>query len=153
MRDKVLIIAEAGVNHNGSMDLARQLIDKASDAGADIVKFQTFKANKLVSKYAKQATYQKANLKSKDDSQFEMLKKLELDESMHLELIEYCSFKGITFLSTGFDEESIDMLDKLGMPFYKIPSGEITNKPYLQHIARKRETCNSQHRNGRFKRD
>lgn len=137
MRDEVLIIAEAGVNHNGSMDLARQLIDKAAEAGADIVKFQTFKASKLVSKEAKQAAYQKTNLKSNDDSQFEMLKKLELDEAMHTELIQYCAQKRITFLSTGFDEESIDMLDKLGIPFYKIPSGEITNKPYLQHIAKK----------------
>ncbi|OIP02568.1 MAG: N-acetylneuraminate synthase, partial [Bacteroidetes bacterium CG2_30_33_31] len=81
--------------------------------------------------------YQKANLKNSDDSQYNMLKRLELDEAMHIELIDYCQQKGITFLSTGFDEESVDMLDRLGVPFYKIPSGEITNKPYLQHIARK----------------
>ncbi|PIX06558.1 MAG: N-acetylneuraminate synthase, partial [Flavobacteriales bacterium CG_4_8_14_3_um_filter_35_10] len=91
----------------------------------------------LVSKAARQAEYQKANLKNMDDSQYNMLKKLELDEVMHIELIDYCQQKGITFLSTGFDEESVDMLDRLGVPFYKIPSGEITNKPYLQHIARK----------------
>jgi len=137
MRKHVLVIAEAGVNHNGSMDLAKKLIDAASDAGADIVKFQTFKAGKLVSKAARQAEYQKANLQESDDYQYNMLKKLELDEAMHLELIDYCQLKGITFLSTGFDEESVDLLDRLGMPFYKIPSGEITNKPYLQHIAKK----------------
>jgi len=134
---RVLIIAEAGVNHNGSIKMAKQLIDVATEAGADIVKFQTFKAGKLVSKAARQAEYQKANLKNMDDSQYNMLKKLELDEAMHIELIDYCQQKGITFLSTGFDEESVDMLDRLGVPFYKIPSGEITNKPYLQHIARK----------------
>ena len=134
---RVLIIAEAGVNHNGSIKMAKQLIDVATEAGADIVKFQTFKAGKLVSKTAHQAEYQKANLKNMDDSQYNMLKRLELDEAMHIELIDYCQQKGITFLSTGFDEESVDMLDRLGVPFYKIPSGEITNKPYLQHIARK----------------
>jgi len=137
MRKHVLIIAEAGVNHNGSIKMAKQLIDVATEAGADIVKFQTFKAGKLVSKAARQAEYQKANLKNMDDSQYNMLKKLELDEAMHIELIDYCQQKGITFLSTGFDEESVDMLNRLGVPFYKIPSGEITNKPYLQHIARK----------------
>jgi len=137
MRKHVLIIAEAGVNHNGSIKMAKQLIDVATEAGADIVKFQTFKAGKLVSKTAHQAEYQKANLKNSDDSQYNMLKRLELDEAMHIELIDYCQQKGITFLSTGFDEESVDMLDRLGVPFYKIPSGEITNKPYLQHIARK----------------
>ena len=137
MRKHVLIIAEAGVNHNGSIKMAKQLIDVATEAGADIVKFQTFKAGKLVSKAARQAEYQKANLKNMDDSQYNMLKRLELDEAMHIELIDYCQQKGITFLSTGFDEESVDLLDRLGVPFYKIPSGEITNKPYLQHIARK----------------
>jgi len=137
MRKHVLIIAEAGVNHNGSIKMAKQLIDVATEAGADIVKFQTFKAGKLVSKAARQAEYQKANLKNSDDSQYNMLKRLELDEAMHIELIDYCQQKGITFLSTGFDEESVDLLDRLGVPFYKIPSGEITNKPYLQHIARK----------------
>lgn len=134
---KVMIIAEAGVNHNGSMELAKKLIDAAVGAGVDVVKFQTFKADKLVSKSAVKATYQKANMKVGDDNQYNMLKKLELDEAMHLELIAYCNKQGIAFLSTGFDEDSIDMLDRLGMPFYKIPSGEITNKPYLQHIAKK----------------
>lgn len=137
MRNHVLIIAEAGVNHNGSMELARQLIEKAAEAGADIVKFQTFKASKLVTQSAKQAEYQKANLQGNDDTQYGMLKKLEMDEAMHLELMAYCKQCGITFLSTGFDEDSIDLLDKLDVPFYKIPSGEITNKPYLQHIAKK----------------
>lgn len=132
-----LIIAEAGVNHNGDMNLAKQLIDAAANAGADFVKFQTFKAGSLVSKSAKKAVYQKENTGDGDDSQYTMLKKLELNEAMHNELIEYCKLQKINFLSTGFDEESIDMLDKLGMPFYKIPSGEITNKPYLQHIAKK----------------
>ena len=137
MRKHVLIIAEAGVNHNGSLELAKKLIDEAVNAGVDIVKFQTFKAGKLVSKAAQQAEYQKSNLKSSDDSQYTMLKKLELDESMHIELISHCKNHGITFLSTGFDEESIDMLERFGIPFYKVPSGEITNKPYLQHIAKK----------------
>jgi N,N'-diacetyllegionaminate synthase len=137
MRKHVLIIAEAGVNHNGSMDIAKKMIDAAAKAGADIVKFQTFKANKLVSKTACQAEYQKANINNSDDTQYSMLKKLELDEAQHYELINYCKKCGISFLSTGFDEESIDMLDRMGMPFHKIPSGEITNKPYLQHIAKK----------------
>ena len=134
---KTLIIAEAGVNHNGSLEKAKHLIDSAADAKADIVKFQTFKAEKLVSKSAKKAAYQQKNLNIGDDSQYAMLKKLELDEPSHIELIKYCKQKGIEFLSTGFDEESIDLLDKLGMSVYKIPSGEITNKPYLKHIARK----------------
>lgn len=137
MREHVLIIAEAGVNHNGSMELAKKLIDAAADAGADIVKFQTFKASNLVSKTAKKAEYQKQNINDGDDSQYEMLKKLELDIAMHLELITYCKEKEMEFLSTGFDEESIDLLDKLNVSLFKIPSGEITNKPYLQHIARK----------------
>lgn len=137
MRKHVLIIAEAGVNHNGSMDLAKLLIEKAAEAGADIVKFQTFKVGKLVTQSAKQAKYQITNLNSLDGSQFNMLKKLELDEAMHTELMDYCNQCGITFLSTGFDEDSIDLLDRLDVPFYKIPSGEITNKPYLQHIAKK----------------
>ena len=134
---KTLIIAEAGVNHNGSLVLAKRLIDKAAEAGADIVKFQTFKASKLATKAARKAAYQRANFQEHDDSQYGMLKKLELNEEMHLELMAYCKQCGISFLSTGFDEDSIDLLDKLDMPFYKIPSGEITNKPYLQHIAKK----------------
>jgi len=137
MNDHVVIIAEAGVNHNGSLDLAKKLIDAAAEAGADYVKFQSFKADKLVSRTAKKADYQKKNINDGDSSQFEMLKKLELNEDMHIELISYCKKKEIEFLSTGFDEESIDMLDLLGVSLFKIPSGEITNKPYLQHIARK----------------
>jgi N,N'-diacetyllegionaminate synthase len=134
---RTLIIAEAGVNHNGSMDNAFKLIDAAKEAGADYVKFQTFKANKLVTLSAKKAEYQSANMKTQDNSQFEMLKKLELDEKQHYKLKKYAEEKGIKFLSTGFDEESIDFLDKLGVDFFKIPSGEITNYPYLKHIASK----------------
>jgi len=137
MNNKVLIIAEAGVNHNGSIEIGKKLIDVAAEAGADFVKFQTFKAEKLVSKDAKKAEYQTININNEDYSQYNMLKKLELSESMHEELIAHAAHKGIQFLSTGFDEDSIDYLDKLGLPFFKIPSGEITNKPYLKHIARK----------------
>jgi len=137
MKPKVIIIAEAGVNHNGSVEIAKKLIDVAADAGADFVKFQTFKADKLVSKDAKKAEYQSINLKDADNSQYYMLKKLELSESMHEELITYASQKGIQFLSTAFDEESLDYLDQLGLPLFKIPSGDITNKPYLQKIAKK----------------
>ena len=134
---RTLIIAEAGVNHNGSIILAKELVDAAADAGADFVKFQTFKAGSLVTKIAHKAGYQITNTDNKDNSQFEMLKKLELDQSTHLELNDYCTHRGIQFLSSGFDEESIDLLDQLGMRFFKIPSGEITNKPYLKHIAGK----------------
>ncbi len=132
-----VIIAEAGVNHNGSIELAKQLIEEAAEAGADFVKFQTFKTDLLVSKIAKKAEYQKKNIGNGDDSQYAMLKKLELSEAMHHELIKHCEKCGIKFLSTGFDKESIDFLDKLNIPFYKIPSGEITNQPYLKHIAKK----------------
>ena len=134
---RTLIIAEAGVNHNGNVTLAKKLIDAAANAGADFVKFQTFKASALVSKAAVKADYQKRNTGDKDDSQFEMLEKLELDRSVYNELSQYSKSKGIQFLSSGFDETSIDLLDQLGMKFFKIPSGEITNKPYLQHIAYK----------------
>lgn len=134
---KTLIIAEAGVNHNGSLENAKKLIDAAAAAGADYVKFQTFKAHKLVSSQAKKANYQKQNVDDGEDSQLAMIKKLELSEEMHHELFEYCKTKGIKFLSSGFDEDSIDFLKKLGIDLFKIPSGEITNKPYLQHIARK----------------
>jgi len=131
------IIAEAGVNHNGSIDLAKQLIEEAAKAGADFVKFQTFKADLLVSKTAKKAEYQQKNINDGNDSQYAMLKKLELNEEMHHELINHCKQYGIKFLSTGFDMESIDFLDELDLPLFKIPSGEITNKPYLRHIAGK----------------
>jgi N,N'-diacetyllegionaminate synthase len=132
---RAIIIAEAGVNHNGSMELAKKLIDAAAEAGADYVKFQTFKAEKLVSMTAQKAEYQAKNTNEGDNSQYNMLKKLELSDLMHHELIDYCTLKGISFLSSGFDEESIDYLDNLGINLFKIPSGEITNKPYLQHIA------------------
>jgi N,N'-diacetyllegionaminate synthase len=137
MNDKTIIIAEAGVNHNGSLLLAKKLIDVAVDAGADYVKFQTFKTETLVTRVARKATYQTKNINDHDEFQFEMLKKLELTESMHEELIAYSKLKGIKFLSSAFDNFSIDFLDNLGIELFKIPSGEITNKPYLQHIAHK----------------
>ncbi len=132
---RVFIIAEAGVNHNGSIELAKQLIDVAAEAGVDAVKFQTFKAEKLVSKNAGKADYQKENMRESDDSQFNMLKKLELDLDTHNELISYCNSKNIMFLSTPFDHDSIDMLNELQLPIFKIPSGEITNLTYLRHIG------------------
>jgi N,N'-diacetyllegionaminate synthase len=132
----VFIIAEAGVNHNGSTELAKKLIDAASDAGADAVKFQTFKAEKLVSRDAKKAAYQQENMQEASDSQFAMLKKLELDVATHKELIAYAKSKNIMFLSTPFDLESIELLDDLGLEIFKVPSGEITNLPYLRAIAR-----------------
>ncbi|MBW3544679.1 MAG: N-acetylneuraminate synthase [Bacteroidetes bacterium] len=137
MQNRTLIIAEAGVNHNGDINLAKQLIDVAAQAGADFVKFQTFKADKLVSKEAKKADYQEKNLNDGDQSQYNMLKKLELSEDQHHELLQYSQVKGIKFLSTGFDEESIDFLEQLGIALFKVPSGEITNLPYLKHIASK----------------
>ena len=130
----VFIIAEAGVNHNGSVDLAKKLIDAASISGADAVKFQTFKAENLVSKNAKKADYQKQTTNA-SESQFDMIKKLELDISMHKELVAYCQEKDIMFLSTPFDHESVKMLNVLGLEIFKIPSGEITNLPYLRHIG------------------
>lgn len=133
--NKIFIIAEAGVNHNGSLDLAKKLIDVAVDAGADAVKFQTFKADKLVSKSAQKADYQKQTTLA-EESQYEMIKKLELDENVHRELIRHCIEKQIMFLSTPFDHDSIDMLNAFKMPIFKIPSGEITNLPYLRHIGR-----------------
>mgnify|MGYP003682126345 FL=1 len=133
-KDKTLIIAEAGVNHNGSLDIAKKLIDVAYEAGADYVKFQTFKSENLVKKNAKKASYQIDNTKN-SHSQFSMLKKLELSEKNHQILIKYCKQKNVKFLSTAFDFDSINFLkDKLD--FYKIPSGEITNLPYLEKVAR-----------------
>jgi len=131
----VFIIAEAGVNHNGSVSLAKKLIDVAVVAGVDAVKFQTFKAENLVSKNAKKADYQKENMNDGDDSQFNMLKKLELDIDTHNELIDYCNKKKIIFLSTPFDHDSIDMLNDLKLLIFKIPSGEITNLLYLRKIG------------------
>ena len=132
--NKVFIIAEAGVNHNGSIDLAKKLINVAADSGVDAVKFQTFKAATLVSKNAQKANYQKETTDS-NESQFEMIKKLELDIDTHKKLIAYCKEKNITFLSTPFDHDSIDLLSGLGLDIFKIPSGEITNLPYLRHIG------------------
>jgi len=131
---KVFIIAEAGVNHNGSIETAKKLVDVAVEAGADAVKFQTFKAESLVSKYASKADYQKRTTDA-DESQFEMIKRLELSEADHRELIDYCRDKGIVFLSTPFDIESADFLNSLGLETFKIPSGEITNLPYLRKIG------------------
>lgn len=129
-----IIIAEAGVNHNGDLDTALRLVDAAVLAGADIVKFQTFKANSLVTLNADKAAYQKKTTDA-SESQFLMLKKLELTLDMHLKLIEYCRFKDIKFLSTPFDKDSVNLLSKLGQSLWKIPSGEITNLPYLRLIG------------------
>ena len=129
-----LIIAEAGVNHNGDINLAKKLIDVAAEAGVDYVKFQTFKAENLVSKNAKKAEYQKINA-GENDTQLEMLKKLELTLEDHHELIDYCNEKKVAFFSTGFDLQSLDLLYQLGLRLYKVPSGEITNLPYLRKVA------------------
>ena len=134
--NKTIIIAEAGVNHNGSIDTAFDLIDVASAAGADIVKFQTFKAKTLVTPSASKADYQK-QFTGAQESQFEMIKKLEISKEMHTQLISRCSNRGIRFASTGFDVESIDQLVDLGAEFLKIPSGDITNLPYLRHVGSK----------------
>jgi N,N'-diacetyllegionaminate synthase len=131
----VKIIAEVGVNHNGSIELAKKLIDVAAEARADFVKFQTFKAETLVTKTADKAEYQK-EITDTDESQFEMIKKLELDRKTHQELIDYCKIKNIQFLSTAFDHDSIELLAELNIPLFKIPSGEITNLPYLRHIGK-----------------
>ncbi len=130
----VFIIAEAGVNHNGSVELAKELIDIAVDAGADAVKFQTFKSELLVSKKAEKAAYQQATT-GEDESQFEMIKRLELDIDTHHTLMAYAKERGIMFLSTPFDLESVDLLNELGLRIFKIPSGEITNLPYLRKIG------------------
>ena len=139
MNNKVLIIAEAGVNHNGSYENAKNLILAGAEAGVDYVKFQTFKASKLVSRDAEKAEYQRRNTNDESTSQFEMLKKLEMPEIWHYDLIKYAETLGVKFLSTGFDEESIDFLDSINIDLFKIPSGEITNKPFLEHIAKKKK--------------
>ena len=131
---RTLIIAEAGVNHNGDIAKAKALIDKGAEAGVDYVKFQTFKAEKLVTKQAKRASYQDKNTQD-NDSQYEMLKKLELSQALHQELMDYCNQKGVKFLSTGFDSESLVFLAQLGITIAKVPSGEITNLPYLRQVA------------------
>lgn len=133
--NRTLIIAEAGVNHNGDIQLAKKLIDAAANAGVDYVKFQTFNSKKLVSKKAQKADYQKENTSKINESQLEMLQKLELTKEMHLELIQYCNLKKIKFLSTGFDLESIEFLNQLNIDLFKVPSGEITNLPYLRKIS------------------
>ena len=132
------IIAEAGVNHNGCLDLAKQLIDVAAAAGADAVKFQTFHAENVVSSTAEKAEYQKSTTSS-TESQYDMLKNLELSDDAFRELSEYADSKGIIFLSTPFDEQSVDLLDQIGVPAFKIPSGEITNFPLLKKIAEKKK--------------
>jgi len=131
---KTLIIAEAGVNHNGDINLARKLIDVAADVGADCVKFQTFTADKLVTVNANKADYQSQAIGAAE-SQHAMLRNLELTRDMHEVLIAHCKSKRIQFLSTGFDTESIDLLAELGLDCFKIPSGEITNLPYLRHVG------------------
>jgi len=124
--NRTFIIAEAGVNHNGSLDMALQMVDVAAAAGADAVKFQTFKAEKVIAAYAPKADYQKETTDS-GESQLEMVRKLELDETAHIRLLTRCQEKGIQFLSTPFDLDSIDLLVRLGLNIFKIPSGEITN--------------------------
>ena len=138
MRKSTLVIAEAGVNHNGDLRLAKQLVDAASKAGADVVKFQTFKASELVTEQAEQAKYQKKAL-CQSQGQLAMLKELELKLEHHVELIEYCKNLGIEFLSTAFDSKSIDDLAKMNLKRWKIPSGEITNLPYLRQIGAQRK--------------
>ncbi len=133
-KSKTLIIAEAGVNHNGDISLARQLVDAAAEAGADCVKFQTFSADRLVTKNAKKADYQNQTTDT-DESQHAMIRELEMTRDMHVALIEHCKSRGIEFFSTGFDLESIDLLLELGLDSFKIPSGEITNLPYLRHVG------------------
>lgn len=134
-KKKVFIIAEAGVNHNGSIELAKKLIDVAADSGADAVKFQSFRANMLVGVSAEKAEYQKKT-SGENESQYQMLKRLELDQSEHQILIDYSRANKIQFLSTPFDSYSVDMLNNFMIPIFKIPSGEITNLPYLKHVGK-----------------
>ena len=131
---KVIIIAEAGVNHNGDIALAKKLIDEAKRAGADYVKFQSFKAEKLVAKHAEKAKYQKDTTEA-EESQFDMIRKLELSDDQFQELKDYATDLGIGFLSSPFDVEAIDYLDRLGIDLFKVPSGEVTNLPYLRKLA------------------
>ena len=132
---KVTIIAEAGVNHNGDINTAKKLVDVAAEAGVDYVKFQSFKTEKLVSPNAKKADYQIKNTELKDDFQYQMLKQLELSVDDHIELVRYCKLKKINFFSTAFDLEGISFLSSLNLGFFKIPSGELTNFPFLRAIA------------------
>ena len=129
------VIAEAGVNHNGDIGLARRLVETAARSGADAVKFQTFKAEKLVTRTAPKAGYQEASTGT-EETQFEMLRRLELSEDDHRELLTHCRELGIVFISTPFDEDSAEFLAELGVPLFKIPSGEVTNIPFLEHVAK-----------------
>lgn len=131
---KVLIIAEAGVNHNGDMELAKKLVDAAADAGADYVKFQTYKTDALLLETAEKAGYQK-KIMGESENQYEMLKKLELCENNHVVLIEHCESRNVRFLSSPFDLDSIDLIAKLNLDFIKVPSGEITNFPYIRKVG------------------
>jgi N,N'-diacetyllegionaminate synthase len=131
---KTLIIAEAGVNHNGDMEMARRLIDVAAEAGADLVKFQTFKADRLVAIHAPKAEYQRQTTGS-EETQHEMIRRLELTREMHEALIDHCRLRDVRFFSTAFDLQSIDLLVELGLDRFKIPSGEITNLPYLRRVG------------------
>jgi len=133
---RVFVIAEAGVNHNGSLDLALQLVDAAKASGADAVKFQTFRADQLATRSAHKAPYQERTT-ANSESQFEMLQRLQLDAAAHRRLIHHCRNTGIQFLSSPFDTQSADLLATMEVPLYKVPSGEITNLPFLQHLARK----------------
>jgi len=137
-REPCFIVAEAGVNHNGNVDLAKKLIDAAKDARADAVKFQAFKTEKVVTKYAEKANYQKETT-GLSESQYEMIKRLELKEEEFVELYDYSKKKNIIFLSSAFDKESVDLLDYLGVPAFKVASGEITNFPLLQYVAEKKK--------------
>ncbi len=132
---RILVIAEAGVNHNGDLEIARALVREASKAGADIVKFQTFKTESLVNRHARKADYQVANTSDSSDTQFQMLKSLEIPGDWYEGLLSLCTECSISFLSTGFDIDSLDLLDSMGCERFKIPSGEITNLPYLRHIG------------------
>ena len=138
--NKVLVVAEAGVNHNGDLSLARQLIDVAAEAGADLIKFQTFVTERNISLDANKAEYQIRNARNIEETQYEMVKKLELSREMHENLIEHCHAQNIGFFSTGFDFESVDLLVDLGQSCFKIPSGEITNLPYLRYIGHLNKT-------------
>ncbi len=131
---ETVVIAEAGVNHNGDLQLAKKLVDAACDAGADVVKFQTFQASRLVTQFAEQAKYQQKSL-DKVEGQLAMLKRLELQPEQHYELMEYCDQRNIEFLSTAFDTSSIELLASLKLKRWKVPSGEITNLPFLRHIG------------------
>jgi N,N'-diacetyllegionaminate synthase len=131
---KTVIIAEAGVNHNGDLVVARQLVDAATDAGADLVKFQTFRAEKLATSSARKAEYQGRTTEA-GESQRDMLRRLELTREMHEDLLAYCRSRGIEFFSTGFDESSFDLLVELGLDHFKISSGDLTNLPYLRHVG------------------